>query len=90
MPWEEGILYAEVDLDWVVSRKHMLDVVGHYSRPDVFRLFVNEEKLVPMTTTKAKGELDRVIDELIGKVGRMSGEELKKGLEELKRIVSSS
>jgi len=49
-------------------------------------LFVNEEKLVPMTTTKAKGEL---IDELIGKVGRISRDELKKELENLKRIVSS-
>lgn len=91
MPWEEGILYAEVDLDWVVSRKHMLDVVGHYSRPDVFKLFVNEEKLVPMTTTKGEGEgeLKLVIDELIGKVGRIPTEDLKKELEELKRLVSS-
>ena len=33
---EEGVLYAEIDLDQVIKAKRMLDVVGHYSRPDVF------------------------------------------------------
>ncbi len=34
---EEGILYAEVDLDQIIKAKRMFDAVGHYSRPDVFR-----------------------------------------------------
>jgi len=33
---EEGILYADIDLNDVVAAKRMFDVVGHYSRPDVF------------------------------------------------------
>jgi len=33
---EEGILYAEIDFDQVIKAKRMFDVVGHYSRPDVF------------------------------------------------------
>ena len=33
---EEGILYADVDLNQIVAAKRMFDVVGHYSRPDVF------------------------------------------------------
>jgi len=33
---EEGILYADIDLNEIVSAKRMFDVVGHYSRPDVF------------------------------------------------------
>ena len=33
---EEGVLYAEIDLDQVIKAKRMFDVVGHYSRPDVF------------------------------------------------------
>lgn len=33
---EEGILYAEIDLDQVIKAKRMFDAVGHYSRPDVF------------------------------------------------------
>lgn len=33
---EEGVLYAELDLDQVINAKRMFDAVGHYSRPDVF------------------------------------------------------
>jgi nitrilase len=39
---EEGILYADLDMADVVRGKLDFDVVGHYARPDVFRLVVNE------------------------------------------------
>ena len=39
---EEAILTADIDLDDTVRGKFDLDVVGHYARPDVFRLIVNE------------------------------------------------
>jgi nitrilase len=42
----EGILYAELDLTEIVRAKFDFDVVGHYARPDVFELRVNEQ---PMT-----------------------------------------
>lgn len=38
----EGILTAELDLEDVVRGKFDLDSVGHYARPDVFSLSVNE------------------------------------------------
>jgi nitrilase len=38
----EGILYADLDLDEIVRGKYDLDVVGHYARPDVFALMVDE------------------------------------------------
>jgi nitrilase len=38
---EEGILYADLDLAELTRAKFDLDVVGHYARPDVFRLTVN-------------------------------------------------
>lgn len=37
---EEGILYAEIDLDMITEVKRMFDVVGHYSRPDVFNFSI--------------------------------------------------
>ena len=36
------ILTAELDLDEITRGKYDLDVVGHYSRPDIFQLHVNE------------------------------------------------
>jgi nitrilase len=39
---EETILTADLDLDDIGRGKFDFDVVGHYSRPDVFRLVVNE------------------------------------------------
>ena len=38
----EGILYAELDMAEVTRGKLDFDVVGHYARPDVFRLIVEE------------------------------------------------
>jgi nitrilase len=39
---EECILTAELDLADIARGKYDFDVVGHYARPDVFRLYVNE------------------------------------------------
>ena len=38
----EGILYADLDLEQVAEGKFDLDVAGHYARPDVFCLTVDE------------------------------------------------
>src|SRR5687768_13556781 len=38
----ETILYADLDLGEIVRGKFDFDVVGHYARPDVFSLQVNE------------------------------------------------
>ena len=40
---EECILTAELDMDDIARGKYDFDVVGHYARPDVFRLHVNEQ-----------------------------------------------
>jgi nitrilase len=42
MEAEEGILYADVNLQDIIRAKRMFDVVGHYSRPDVFNFKVNQ------------------------------------------------
>jgi nitrilase len=39
---EEGIIYAELDLGKVRRSRLAFDPVGHYSRPDVFKLTVDE------------------------------------------------
>jgi nitrilase len=45
----EEILFADLDLDEVARSKFDLDVVGHYARPDVFRLIVDESPKPPVT-----------------------------------------
>jgi nitrilase len=40
----EGMLFAELDRSQIVRGKVDFDVVGHYARPDVFQLIVNEER----------------------------------------------
>jgi nitrilase len=45
---QEGILYAELDLDDIVRARLDFDVVGHYARPDVFQLLVNEQSQPPV------------------------------------------
>ena len=40
----ETILYADIDLDEIVRGKYDFDVVGHYARPDIFRLTVDESR----------------------------------------------
>jgi nitrilase len=41
---QEDILIADLDLRDITYSQFDFDVVGHYSRPDVFQLLVNEEK----------------------------------------------
>lgn len=40
----EEILYADLNLDQIAEAQFDFDVVGHYARPDVFQLVVNEEE----------------------------------------------
>ena len=47
---KEGILFADIDLAEVARGKFDFDVVGHYARPDVFQLVLNESPLLPVVT----------------------------------------
>ena len=45
---EAGILYCEIDLEKARIAKRALDVTGHYSRPDIFKLHVNNRPQAPV------------------------------------------
>jgi nitrilase len=45
---EETTLHAELDLDDIARGKYDFDVAGHYARPDVFQLSVNENPQRPI------------------------------------------
>ena len=55
---QEGILTADLDLGAVVQGKFDFDVAGHYARPDVFRLLVNEQPTPPVQTVRGGHETD--------------------------------
>jgi len=52
-----GILMATVDLGEIARGTYDLDVVGHYARPDIFQLTVNER---PMTPVRFEGVSEAV------------------------------
>ncbi len=43
-----GILYADLDLGQIVEARFDFDVTGHYARPDLFRLIVDEQPQPPV------------------------------------------
>lgn len=53
---QEGLLIAEIDLGLIGVAKNAMDPVGHYSRPDVYRLMLNREpnrRVEPFSTPLA-------------------------------------
>ena len=55
---KEGILYADVDPRETHGSKWMLDVAGHYARPDVFELIVHGEARPLMSMRDRTPEID--------------------------------
>ena len=51
---QEGILFADLDLGAIARGKFDFDVVGHYARPDVFQLIVNEKPSISVVASDKK------------------------------------
>jgi predicted amidohydrolase len=49
----ETVVYADIDLDRIAEEKELLDVAGHYARPDVFSLSVNRRRMEPLSWSEA-------------------------------------
>jgi nitrilase len=45
---DEGIVYADIDLERCIQPKQMHDIIGHYNRFDIFDLRVNRRPLAPL------------------------------------------
>jgi nitrilase len=54
----EAVLTAELDLGDLARGKYDLDVTGHYARPDVFRLTVDETRKAPVVILPASGQAE--------------------------------
>ncbi|NNM04342.1 MAG: nitrilase, partial [Gemmatimonadetes bacterium] len=52
---EEGILFADLELGEIARGKFDFDATGHYARPDVFHLWVNQEPLLSVDLDPDEG-----------------------------------
>jgi nitrilase len=52
-----GILTADLDLDEIARGKFDFDVVGHYARPDIFRLVVNTSPMPLVVVEAGRGRV---------------------------------
>lgn len=72
---QEGIVYADINLEHIVEAKLRHDVLGHYSRFDVLSLNFNEARLAPIHYTNRLDEhndsLDKTIETLKMKIDRI-------------------
>ncbi len=48
----EGLLIADLDMALILKRKRMMDSVGHYARPELLSLLLDNRPTVPMRTTE--------------------------------------
>ena len=47
----EGIVVADLDMALIVKRKRMMDSVGHYARPELLNLMLDDRPKPPMTSS---------------------------------------
>jgi nitrilase len=55
---EETILYGEIDLGRIAEEQQALDTAGHYNRPDVFSLTVDERSRPQVSWIRAAASVD--------------------------------
>jgi aliphatic nitrilase len=49
----EGIVFADLDMSLIAKRKRMMDSVGHYARPELLSLLINDQPATAMRSMPA-------------------------------------
>jgi len=53
----EGMVIADLDMSLITKRKRMMDSVGHYARPELLSLRINDRPTAPMFSDESTAEL---------------------------------
>ena len=90
---KEDIVYAEIDLEHIIRNKHSRDVAGHYTRPDVVRLVLNDRPQKSMITaadglSEARERLSQLLDRLDADGDAAADPEVLAALEQLQRTLA--
>jgi len=91
---QEGIVYAEINLENIIEAKLTHDLLGHYSRFDVFSLNFNDQRLVPIHYVRHGSfqidEMGKMVENLISRIEKIEqrvdslfGKNLAEGFEGL-------
>ena len=56
---DEGIVYADIDLNKCIQPKQMHDILGNYNRFDIFDLRVNKSKIRPISLQSDEQENEK-------------------------------
>jgi aliphatic nitrilase len=51
----EGLLVADLDFSLITKRKRMMDSVGHYARPELLHLYLDNRPAVPLVREALPG-----------------------------------
>jgi nitrilase len=56
----EGMVIADLDMSLITKRKRMMDSVGHYARPELLSLAINDRPASPVTSFKDTQDDERL------------------------------
>lgn len=65
---EEMIVYADLDLSHIAEEQQALDVAGHYNRPDIFELRVDETPRQAVIWQRGTGQVRRPAEQVYAAV----------------------
>jgi len=57
----EGILIADLDMSLITKRKRMMDSVGHYARPELLSLLINDRPAAYAVSTQSSPEAQSAV-----------------------------